>query len=437
MGYIHSFKNPGDGNFYLATESGVPKLHSYQQTSEIDINLYQSGSDVILTIEGSLHEPQTYQTPCYDGGSSYAYMVPDTAKFDLFGPANCNFVFTNAYRVAYSLVAGNTKLPDLGVAQVKGSATHYTSLSQRIYIDKDQILVPSDYVWGTSFSETVTFSNTTLVNMGVDTYGSWTAKYGSLDYNVNLTVVTPPTPTPSATNTPTPTQTPVASPTPTPTLSVTPTPSAQNQAVFGVYGMTNDNTGLTGTGDTAGFDDGGYTYSFQQISSNASVYIGNGIYWINDSVSSQNFPIGVVAARGDVSNNAHFFRPYVAGYPGVTVSCPYTNKKKVWLLAAGVDGGGTINYTYTYRDVATNAYYTTSVNSVQMDDWCAGSTSQDVAVSMSHRNNAGGGFQSLTARIYRYELTSISSGYEIKSISFGNNSNGNKCRIVSIGWADA
>jgi hypothetical protein len=419
MAYKHTFKNTGDGNFYLATESGVPKLHSYEEESIVNLTMYQSGSDVILTAEGSFHDPQTSLQTWY--GTPNAYVYPHLARFDFMGQSS-----DTGYRIP--LTSSQNTLGDLGGTVVQHSNTLNSDLPAHFVIDRFDIRIRPDYVWGTPFSQTVTFSNKTLVELGYEVFNTFSVAYGTGGrYIVNLNVVAPPTPTPTSTSTPT----------PTPTLSVTPTPSYQNSTTFGVFGATNDGTGLTGTGDSDGFDGGGYTYSWDSINSAATVYFDAGSNWISDSTSGEVFPIGTVATRGTVVNQPRFFKPFVSGYSGVTVTCPYANKRRVWLLGAGVEGGGTINYTYSYRDVSTNQYYSTSVDSVAMDDWCAGSTSQSVAVAMTRRNAANGSGQTLNCRIYRYQLVQIPSGYEIKSISFGNNSSGEKCRIVSIAFADS
>jgi len=434
MVYRHSLNNIGDGNFYLANQSGVSSLHSYVEESIVNLNLYQSGPDVILTVEGSLHQPSDTSFSNWFGAPNvYSYSI--NSRFDMMGQYS-----NNSYKISIKSYASNI-WPILGTGGVVGSDTTNSSLAANILIDRAQIRIRDNYVWGTPFSQTVVWQNKTLLDLGFNNYGSFTGVYGpNSDYTVNINVYTPPTPTPTASVTPTISVTPTPpaiSPSPTPTLSVTPTPSYQNSTTFGVFGATNDGTGLTGTGDSDGFDGGGYTYSWNSLTSAATVYFDAGTNWINDSSGSgEVFPIGSVATRGTVVNQPRFFKPFVSGYSGVTVTCPYANKRRVWLLGAGIEGGGTIQYSYSYRDVSTNQYYTSSAELVAMDDWCAGSTSQSVAVAMNRRNDSSGSGQSLNCRIYRYQLAQIPSGHEIKSISFGNYSSGEKCRIVSMAFAN-
>lgn len=427
MGYQHTFKNPGDGNFYLATDNGVPKLHSYEESSVVNLTLYQSGSDVILTAEGSIHNPlptggATYQT-WY--GTTNAYLYPHLARFDMMGDA-----YDKGYRI--SLTSGSSQFPDLGGTVLQTSNTATAGLAANFMVDNTDMRIRENYVWGTPFSQTITFSNKTLVGMGFDTFGSYTASYG-LDgkITVNLTVVTPPTPTPTPTISQTATPTPTASPIP---LTPTPTPSRsyENPATYGVVGTT---TQYTGSNDSAGFDGGGYVYDWDLI---PNKYASGGITWVSDSTSGQNFPIGSVRTRGTtMGSTPNFFKPHVTGYPNVSVVSPYSGKRKLWLLGAGTSGGGDIYYTYSYRNTTTGAISTTSTYSLHMDDWCAGSTSQSVFASMSQRLEGSGGPNVITTRIYRYELAQLPAGNEIIQVNFSNNIDGFNCRVVGMGWANS
>ena len=252
-----------------------------------------------------------------------------------------------------------------------------------------------------------------------------------------------PSPTPSISASVTPTRTPVPSVTPsvTPTMTLTPSPSYQNVLTYAVFGLTNDGTGLTGTGDTAGFDGGGYTYSYQNLFANATTFYDAGTYWINDNSpggSNEFFPIGSAAQRGTIINQPRFFKPWVSGTSNLVISSPYRNKRRIWLLGAGIEGGGTLGAYYNIRNKNTNVYSLGYHTSTSMDDWCAGSTSQSVAVSMNRRNDAGGSGQSLTARIYRYALPQVGSDEEIISLVFYNpGSSAQNTRIVSVAFADA
>ena len=249
-----------------------------------------------------------------------------------------------------------------------------------------------------------------------------------------------PSPTPTQTMTPTPSTTPPL-PSVTPTISLTPSPSYQNNNTYAVYGITNDGTGLTGTGDTAGFDGGGFTYSWQNLFANATTFYDAGTYWINDNGpggSNEFFPIGASAAQlGTIFTQPRFFKPFVNFQPSPLLSSPYSNKRSVWVLGAGIEGGGSVNAFYNYRNTTTNTYGQAYYTTIYMDDWCAGSTSQSVAVSMNRRNDAGGSGQSLTARIYRYHLPQLPSNAEIISVGFYNSgSNSDKTRIISVAFAD-
>jgi hypothetical protein len=252
-----------------------------------------------------------------------------------------------------------------------------------------------------------------------------------------------PTPTPSITPTVTPTRTPIPSvtPTPTPTITLTPSPSSQTSANWAVYGITNDGTGLSGTGDSAGFDGSGYTYSWNSVIGSTSNYYdgGSGLYWIIDSGSGQNFPIGPSGGqRGNIFTYPRFFRPWVSGLVDLKISCPYSNKRRVWILGAGIDGGGSVNSFYITRNKTNNTYSQGYYNTISMDDWCAGSTGQSVAVSTGRRNDSNGNAQNLTCRMYRYSLPQVATNEEIMTVGFYNSyNNSHKTRVVSVAFANS
>ena len=110
--------------------------------------------------------------------------------------------------------------------------------------------------------------------------GNFTIAMDGSDPKIHTFLV--PTPTPSITPTVTPTRTPIPSvtPTPTPTITLTPSPSSQTSTNWAIFGITNDGTGLSGTGDSAGFDGSGYTYSWNSVIGSTSNYYdgGSGLY---------------------------------------------------------------------------------------------------------------------------------------------------------------
>jgi hypothetical protein len=253
------------------------------------------------------------------------------------------------------------------------------------------------------------------------------------------------TPTPTSTRTPTPTPTSTRTPTPTPTRTPTPTPSYYNSNFATVFGITNEGTGLNGTGDSAGFDDGGYTYSWNDLQAkNGNIYASNGdIYLIDPDSGSSAFVLGEGASLSDVPGKRgtllvkpRWFRGSVFGENVPMITCTEHNKNNIFVLGAGVEGGGTVSYIIVFRNKSDGSYINTPIYNLRMDDWCAGSTSQSVAVSMDRRVNSSGGTEEITCRIYRYRLdtTMITSDYEIASVAFFayTNIDAHKTRIISL-----
>ena len=299
-----------------------------------------------------------------------------------------------------------------------------------------EILMPRNATYDHLTTQVLTFSgaNATYSALGIATGGGSFSlpafdRQGTV-INGNVSAFTPP-----STPTPTPSTSIPLTPTPTPTLSVTPTPSQQT-AAFGIYGATsNGETILVGSQNS--FDGAEWWYSWQSILSAATTTVANGQYNIVNG--GRLFPIGNLEANhasslGTIfSPGPYWFKPIVSGANGVYIMPPTTGKRKVALLGAGINDGGTINYTYSYKNTSTSQYYTTG-GSVTMDDWCAASPSNTVAVFMTRRNNWIGGFQTLNTRIYIYELDQIPVGHELVSVYFYNNTDGDKCRIVSMAF---
>ena len=75
-----------------------------------------------------------------------------------------------------------------------------------------------------------------------------------------------------------------------------------------------------------------------------------------------------------------------------------------------------------------------------MDDWCAGSTRQSVAVSTDRRVRSDGSKEEINTKIYRYNLIpgGVSGEYEIASITFFSNgsADAHKTRIISLVFGD-
>ena len=268
---------------------------------------------------------------------------------------------------------------------------------------------------------------------------------------VHSYVVPSPTPsvTPTSTVTPTRTVTPTVTPTRTPTRTPTPTPSYYNPNTWTVIGVTNEDTGLNGTGDSEGFDGGGYTYSWNDIEAKKGNDLKEleGYVWLDDqAVSGELFPLGqgiksnVPQQRGTLVSRPRWFKPFVQGQDSPSIVCPFSGKRSIWVLGAGVEGGGTVWYQVTYRHIA-NGFYLVggSAYSLQMDDWCAGSTSQSVAVSTDRRVRSDGSKEEINTKIYRYQLISgTPADYEIASITFFSNgsADAHKTRIISIAFGN-
>ena len=299
-----------------------------------------------------------------------------------------------------------------------------------------EILMPIDAIYQTYDFPQLTFSgaNATYGALGVPTNGTAFNIIGTDAENTPINGVMSAS-TPPSTPTPTPSTSIPLTPSPSPTLSVTPTPS-QQYAAFGLYGATSDGNSVI-VGNQNSFDGGEWWYSWQSILSASSNTYTNGQYHIVNG--GRLFPIGNMESNyastfGTIfPPGPYWFKPIVSGTSGVYIMPPTTGKRKVALLGAGINDGGTINYTYSYKNTSTSQYYTTG-GSITMDDWCAASPSNTVAVSMNRRNNWIGGFQTLTTRMYIYELTQIPVGHELVSVYFYNNSNGEKCRIISMAF---
>ena len=259
-----------------------------------------------------------------------------------------------------------------------------------------------------------------------------------------------PTVTPTSTRTPTPTVTPTVTPTRTPTRTPTPTPSYYNPNIWTVIGVTNEDTGLNGTGDSEGFDGGGFTYSWNDIEAKKGddLDVLEGYVWLDDqAVSGELFPLGqgiksnVPQQRGTLVSRPRWFKPFVQGQDSPSIVCPFNGKRSIWVLGAGVDGGGTVWYQVTFRNLSAGFYVVGStVYSLSMDDWCAGSTSQSVAIYMDRRVESNGSKHEINTRIYRYNLIpgGVSGEYEIASIRFLSNgsADAHKTRIISIAFGN-
>ena len=257
-----------------------------------------------------------------------------------------------------------------------------------------------------------------------------------------------PTITPTSTRTPTPTVTPTVTPTRTPTRTPTPTPSYYNPNTWTVIGVTNEDIGLNGTGDSEGFDGGGYTYSWNDIQAKRGndLSVSGGYVVLNDQVvSGQIFPLGqgaiidVPQQRGTLVSRPRWFKPFVQGQDSPSIVCPFNGKRSIWVLGAGVEGGGTVWYQVTFRNLTTGIYQD-GISNVSMDDWCAGSTSQSVAIYIDRRVESNGSKHEINTRIYRYNLIpgGVSGEYEIASIRFISNgsADAHKTRIISLVFGD-
>ena len=255
--------------------------------------------------------------------------------------------------------------------------------------------------------------------------------------------------TPTGTSTPTVTPTRTSTPTVTPTRTPTPTPSYLNSNLWTVFGITSEGTGLNGTGDSAGFDDGGHTYSWNDLQAKkpGNIYNISGYTYLYDI--GLYFPIGagpsityVPGQRGSVSDGKpRWFKGFVTGESGRVpqITCTENNKTNIWVLGGGVDGGGTVSYYMYMRKKSDGSYVQTPIYNLRMDDWCASSTSQTVAVSMDRRVNSDGSLHEITTRIYRYQLntTAVTSDYEIANVTFFpyTNIDAHRTRIVSLVFA--
>jgi hypothetical protein len=249
--------------------------------------------------------------------------------------------------------------------------------------------------------------------------------------------------TPTPTNTPTPTRT--ATPTPTPTLSLTPTPSNQSalNSSNALISFTSDGTGLSGTGNSYGFDGGGYTYSWNAFESTVSPTYYNSsnkaqgayFYYNTGSAGNIDFHFTYSGVYGSLFNTPRggLKVPYSPYSGGLTIQPTSTGTRNCWLMGAGVDGGTTLYWVATIRNNNNNTYRTLN-STISMDDWCTGSPSNTVAVGMNRRLDSSGNTQSLNCRIYFYTLftsSSVASYEQISSIYFYNPNN-DKARIVSL-----
>jgi len=248
--------------------------------------------------------------------------------------------------------------------------------------------------------------------------------------------------TPTPTQTPTPTSTPTPTPTIsiTPTLSVTPTPSNQSaiQSSNILIGFTNDGTGLSGTGNSYGFDGGGYTYSWNAFTGSVSFNyysppsLGGYFYSFNSIEYHFHGPQIYGSFTGTPRGGYKIPQSYSSG-GGITIQPTSPGTRSCYIMGCGVDGGTTLSWIATIRN-NTNATYRTTTGSFWMDDWCTGSPSNTVAVGMNRRLDSNGNAQYLNCRIYYYTLltfSDVASNEQISSI-YLYNTNNDKARVLSL-----
>ena len=248
-------------------------------------------------------------------------------------------------------------------------------------------------------------------------------------HTVNFT----PTPSITPTRTPSPTVTPTKSPIPsvTPTVSFSPTPSSQS-SVFStnlLRGINYDNSP-----DSVGWDGGGYSYSWEALTSAKSLSYSSSwsLYYYVGSTNAT-FYVPGPGAYGQLGVETPCSFKIPQGYTGIYIANHGSNGRGAIFTGSSVDGDSTLYYTADVLNKNNNTYRTIT-GSVFMNDWCTGSPSNTVDVAMNRRTSYGGSPQYLNCRIYFYNYVDSSATYSYEKITGVRlyNPNNTQSRIMSF-----
>jgi hypothetical protein len=141
------------------------------------INVVQSGSDVVLSMSGSLSNlgtpvaTQTQNLPRYARIETQRWPLPVTED---------SFFISNGGAINYSTylkVSGPG--PTWGSDYTMSSATSHASSLSFFSLTDSFMNLPSSYVFGTAITGSATFSNKTLAGIGLTNQGSYVYTFGS------------------------------------------------------------------------------------------------------------------------------------------------------------------------------------------------------------------------------------------------------------------
>jgi len=244
----------------------------------------------------------------------------------------------------------------------------------------------------------------------------------------------PITPSPSISVTPTITPTMTATPTVTPTITPSITPSSV-EYLYTVYGATSTGTGLTGTGDTQGFDGNGNTYPWDRLLNQhpgAVTQNPDGMYTFYDDQLETTIPIGYgPQEKGTISGPyPRWFKPMLTSSPsqvtrGLTITPPSgVSRIKYAMAYVGVEDDISMNVEYVFRNKTTGALVDTITDTILVRNWTlflGGGTNTLFTGVVTANGTYNTGERS---RFYYYRTDSTDPTDEITSITFIDNQQG-------------
>lgn len=145
-------------------------------SAAVIINVVQSGSDVVLSMSGSLSNLGTDGSQYDSNDSSRATIgvirdfFPDKDFFRLAKGGITNVTYYN-----------KTSGPGLawGNSRVQSSSSSFTSSLNFFLMGNEGLTIDSSYVFGTAITGSATFNNKTLAGLGLTNQGSYVYTYGS------------------------------------------------------------------------------------------------------------------------------------------------------------------------------------------------------------------------------------------------------------------
>ncbi len=148
-------------------------------SAAVIINVVQSGSDVVLSMSGSLSNLGTpFSTGTRNAASDARILItryPDDEylnddEFFLYKGGSMNFS-------TYAKVSGPG--PSWGNGEHSSAPSSFTSSLDYFYFGQNVLATNSSYVFGTAITGSATFSNKTLAGIGLTNQGSYVYTFGS------------------------------------------------------------------------------------------------------------------------------------------------------------------------------------------------------------------------------------------------------------------